>query len=300
MSTIDFESLLGGALVGEREGGGGPSQGAASLADHLKHLSASSIGMLYRCPRQFQHRYLRGEKERPGGNLVIGSIFHSTLEWNYRQKIDSHRDEPIGDAVQYLNDVAVPTVLEESGGVDEVKWDTNFEDARSDSERITSAYYRTVVPRIQPIETEARFSIEIPGVAVPVIGYLDTVEAERVVDTKTGKQASRKVKPSWQLQGRLYSFATQKPTEYHSISRAKTPTIVTGLESADMIVPVPTEGQMGNLAHLVRTAAALIETFLEQFGVDEEWPTWGAIPDWSRNILPCDMCGWKTGCPAWA
>jgi hypothetical protein len=300
MSTIDFERLLGGALVGEREGGDGPSQGGASLADHLQHLSASSIGMLYRCPRQFQHRYLRHEKERPGGNLVIGSFFHKTLEWNYLQKVDSHRDEPLADAVQYLNDVAVPTVLEENGGVDEIVWDTDFEAARSDSERITSAYYRTVVPRIQPVETEARFSIEIPGVSVPVIGYIDTAEAERVIDTKTGKNATRKVKPSWQLQGRLYSFATQKPTEYHSVSRAKTPTIVTGLESSDMIVPVPTEGQMHNIVHLVKTAAALIEIFLTQIGLDEEWPTWGAIPDWSRNILPCDMCGWRAGCPAWA
>ena len=23
------------------------------------------------------------------------------------------------------------------------------------------------------------------------------------------------------------------------------------------------------------------------------------IPDWTRNILPCDRCGWREGCPAW-
>ena len=290
---MDLATFLGEARNGE-------AAAAVSLTDFLRHLSQSSIGMLMRCPRQFQHRYLRGEKEKPGESIVIGSMFHETIEWKYRSKIDSHVDAPLSDAVQYLQDVAVPTVLESEGGADNIAWDSDLDAARSDAERITSAYYQTVVPRIQPVSVEQEFRIEIPGVEVPVIGYLDVQDADRVLDTKTGKQASRKVKPSWHLQGRLYSFAAQKPTEFHSISRAKTPTIVTGLESEAMIVPVPTEGQMQNVIHTVQTAANLIRYFMLTFGPDEEWPTWGAIPDWSRNVLPCDMCGWRPGCPAWA
>ena len=298
--TISFEQLLGGPLVGGGQGDEGPSQGLVSLSDHLRHLSASSIGMLMRCPRQFQHRYLRGEKERPGEAIVLGSMFHETLEWNYVQKIKSHVDQPISDALQYLYDVAVPKVIEENGGADNIQWDDKPEACVSDAERITSAYYRHVVPRIQPTATEQKFTIEVPGVEVPIIGYIDVQEEERTLDTKTGRQASRKVKPSWQLQGRMYAFATQKPTEYHSISRAKTPTIVTAVESADMIVPVPTEQQMGEFTKLVNVAADLLRHFMGTYGVDDEWPTWGAIPDFSRNILPCDFCGWRQGCPAWS
>jgi hypothetical protein len=256
--------------------------------------------MLMRCPRQFQHRYLRGEKERPGESIVLGSMFHETLEWNYLQKIQSHVDQPISDALQYLYDVAVPKVIEENGGADNIEWDDKPEACVSDAERITSAYYRHVVPRIQPTATEQKFEIQVPGVEVPVIGYIDVQEEERTLDTKTGRQASRKVKPSWQLQGRMYAFATGKPTEYHSVSRAKTPTIITAVESADMIVPVPTEQQMTEFTRLVNTAADLMRHFLTTYGVDEEWPTWGAIPDFSRNILPCDFCGWRQGCPAWS
>ena len=294
--SIDIEAFLGlnGIKVGEGR------QGQASLSDFLPHLSASSIGMLYRCPRQFQHRYLRHEKERPGEGLVIGSFFHGGLEMNYGQKIESHTDVPLSDVIQYLGDVVVPDVLEESGGPDNVKWDSSQDEAHKDSERILSAYYRTVVPRVQPIAVESKFQIAFPGVEVPIIGYVDTEEQARVIDTKTGRQASRKLKPSWQLQARLYSFARQKPTEYHSISRAKTPTIVTALESEAMVMPVPSDGQMSELTRLVNTAAELVRHFLSVYGVDEEWPTWGAIPDWSRNVLPCDMCGWRAGCPAWS
>jgi hypothetical protein len=300
---IDIGSLLG---VGGREEDGSPpapptlERTTVLLSDHLKHLSASSIGMLFRCPRQFQRRYLFGEKERPGEALVLGSSLHDTLEWNYRTKIQSHTDQPFADALQYLQDVAFPAAVEENGGADYVRWDTSIDSVRSDSERMTGAYYKTVVPRIQPVSTEQKFEIEVPGVEVPIIGFVDVQETNRVIDTKTGKSATRKVKPSWALQGRTYSFATRKPTEYHSISRAKTPTIVTGLESEDMVVPVPTDAQMQEFQRLVQGAAELLRGFIARYGTEEDWPTWGAVPDFTRNMLPCDFCGWRAGCPAWS
>lgn len=271
------------------------------LGQHLHHLSASSIGMALRCPRQFQRRYLFHEKQRPGESLVIGSFMHETLAWNYEQKIQSHVDQPLADAIQFLQDVAVPKVLEENGGVDEIMWDNDLDLARHDGERITAAYYRHVVPRIQPVGVEERFEIRVEGVEVPVIGFVDTRDPDRIYDVKSGKQASRKVKPSWELQGRLYAQARMMPVEYHSVSRAKTPTIVTALESADMTVHPPTETQARNMAFTIKSAAEYIEYLLAKHGATEEdWPTLGSIPDFSRTILPCTYCGWKDGCPAWA
>jgi PD-(D/E)XK nuclease superfamily len=283
------------------------------LAQHVHHLSASSLGMVLRCPRQFYRRYILGEKQRPGESIVIGSFFHETLDWNYKQKVESHTDYALSDAVQYLQDEAVPKVIEEEGGVDNILWDSDLDTARSDAERITSAYYRHVVPRIQPVGTEERFEIRVPGVEVPIIGYVDVKSGtevemdttsvwvpDRILDTKTGKQATRTVKPSWQLQGRLYAQAQNLPVEYHSISRAKTPTIVTALESEGMVVPVPSEAQIRNMNHTIKVAADYIEYLLATFGVDEEWPALGAVPDFTRNMLPCNFCGWREGCPAWA
>ena len=267
---------------------------------HLHHLSASSLGMVLRCPRQFYRRYILGEKQRPGESIVIGSFFHETLDWNYQQKIASHADNPLSDAVQYLQDEAVPKVIEEEGGVENILWDNDLDYARSDAERIMSAYYRNVVPRIQPVATEERFEMFFPGVEVPIIGYVDVRDETRILDTKTGKQATRKVKPSWQLQGRLYAQARGMPVEYHSVSRAKTPTIVTAMESADMVVPVPTPAQAENMARTVKAATDYIEYLLGAYGVDQEWPALGAVPDFTRNMLPCDFCGWREGCPAWA
>lgn len=267
--------------------------------EQVRHLSQSSIGMLFRCARQFERRYLHHEKERPGESLVIGSIFHESLDYNYAQKIQSHADLPLSEIVTFLNDAAYPKVIEEEGGVDNIRWDTKPDVARADAERITAAYAQAVMPRVQPIGREFKFDIDVPGVPVPIIGYIDVWEEGRNLDTKTGKQAATKVKPSWQLQGRLYSWATHRPTEYHSISRAKQPRIVTALESEGMVVPVPTPAQVGQMNHLFNLAAAMISFYYDQFGA-EGWPANGAVPDFTRNMLPCSFCGWVKGCPAWA
>jgi len=308
MSTL--EQFLGPEPVAQAP----PPQHTTLLPQYLRHLSASSLGMVLRCPRQFQRRYMFHEKQRPGESIVIGSFFHETLDWNYQTKILSFVDQPLSDAVQYLQDEAVPKVLEEEGGVENVLWDTDLDTARSDAERLMSAYYKTVVPRIQPMGTEERFEIRVPGVEVPVMGYIDLLAAtevemdtqnvwipSRVIDTKSGKQATRKVKPSWQLQGRLYAQALNLPVEYHSVSRAKTPTIVTALESSDMVVPVPSEAEIANMNHTIKAAADYIDHLLRTYGATEnEWPALGAVPDFTRNMLPCDFCGWRKGCPAWA
>lgn len=266
----------------------------------VHHLSASSIGMLFRCPRQFQRRYLFGEKERPGEAIVVGSFFHETLDFNYQQKIASHQDLPLSQMIEYLHDAAIPKVLEEEGGVDTIRWDTTPAVAQSDAERITSAYAHVVMPRIQPVGTEFKFEIDVPESPVPVIGYVDVWDAERTIDTKTGKQAASKIKPSWQLQGRLYALATGRPTEYHAISRAKTPKIVTALESEEMVVPVPDGKQAEHMASLFTLASAQISYFLTEYGYERDWPATGAVPDFTRNMLPCDYCGWRAGCPAWS
>lgn len=272
----------------------------------FRHLSPSSLGMLRRCPRQFQQRYIRGKKEAPGESLVIGSFFHETMEWNYRQKIESHEDRPLSEVVEYLGDAAVPKVLDEAGGADEIRWDVGgdtalaVDRARSDAERITSAYHASVLPRIQPTAVEQRFEWKPEGVPVKIIGYLDVITDDvRTVDTKTGKAVSKKIKPSWQLQGLTYANATSIPVEFHSISRAKTPSICTPLESDEMVIN-PQPQQAANLVRMIAMMADQIEYYMNRYGPDEEWPTLGRLADWSQNLLPCNMCAWKKDCPAWA
>jgi hypothetical protein len=269
------------------------------LDGRVKHLSASSLSMWRRCPRQWMQRYLLHRKEPPGEGLVIGSFFHETLNFNYGQKIVSHEDRPLSELVEYLEDAAIPKVMDESGGEGEVSWDngSGLETARNDSRRIVGAYHHAVLPRMQPVAVEQRMEWHM-GAPVPVIGYLDTILADRVVDTKTGKQSVSKLKPGWRLQADLYSSYLGKPIEYQSISRAKTPKITTGLESEDLVV-TPSHGEAANLVKVLLQICTQIEWMYERYGLEDIWPTWGRWSDWSQSISPCNYCGYRRDCPAW-
>jgi hypothetical protein len=105
------------------------------------------------------------------------------------------------------------------------------------------------------------------------------------------------MKPSWLHQSDINCMATNLPVEYHSISRAKTPKITTGLESSDLIVqpnPVRTE----NIINTASQIAEMIKWMYGTYGPDETWPTLGRFADFSMSFSPCNMCGWRQVCPA--
>jgi hypothetical protein len=313
MSGVSIDQFLGGAvpLVGDP---GGTAQELLLWPERIKHLSATSIGMFRRCPEQFRHRYILGEKERPGESLVIGSAFHEGLEFNYLQKMTSFVDRPTPEVVEYLQDVGVPKVIEEHGGADEIAWDKDpvkgVETLRRDSERILIRYHEHVVPRVQPIGLEEEMFIRHASLPVPIIGYIDVRAgseiqmdtesvwmADRVIDTKTGKQSVSKLKPSWQLQATLYGAMTGLPVEYHSISRAATPKITTALESSEMVF-TPSKVKTDNVVKTASTVASMIAWLYTTLGPDETWPTMGRFADWSMSFSPCNNCGWRKVCPA--
>ena len=138
--------------------------------------------------------------------------------------------------------------------------------ARSDAQRMTGAYHTVVLPRIQPVAVEQRIEWQPRGFPLPVIGYLDTItDDHRILDTKTGKQVTRRLKPSWNLQGLVYSNARQMPVEFHSVSRAKTPAICTPLESEEMVIE-PNRQQADNLIRLMRLLLDQIEWYMNRYG----------------------------------
>ena len=263
------------------------------------HFSATSLRMLSRCPEQFRNRYVLHRKERPGSALVIGSAFHDTLRFNYAQKIQTHIDLRYSDVVEYLQDAVWPECIEKDGGVEEIRWDDGQtpDDARHDAERITGAYYKSVVPRIQPIRAEQRFSVRVPNVRIPLIGYIDQETETEIIDTKTGKQVQRKVDAAWRFQGSIYQLAIPKPVHFHSVSRAKTPSISTPLDSEEMALEL-NRRKLEETHRVVQDFAAQVEFFMDRYGPDNPWPTTGLFQS-LRGGDACNFCGYRSHCVAW-
>jgi hypothetical protein len=267
---------------------------------YITHFSASSLRMLKICPEQWRQRYILGRKERPKEALTIGSAVHSAMAHTHTQKITTYEDLPVGEVIEYFHDLAWPRAVENDGGEEEIRWDDGHKpnDGRRDGERVTRAYHTVVSPRVQPIRVEQKFEFVVPGVPVPFMGYIDVEEEHNTDDLKTGKAVQRKPDANWRTQGTIYAAWTGKPTHFHSVSRAQTPSIATPKESPEMIVQ-PNEMQLKYVEKVLRDFAAQVEWYFARFGPDEPWPTTGVVMD-LRGGPACDYCGFRKWCVAWA
>lgn len=250
------------------------------------HLSASQLAMAQRCPEQWRRRYLLGLKERPAAALVWGRADHEAHAVNFTQKIDSHRDLPVSDVRD-----AFAEAFDHAAAETDVDWgDDRPGDLKDQGAELVSVYHRTVSPGVQPTAVEHKFELHIPGVPVPVIGYVDVIEDWRAIERKTAKRKETVVKPRWRLQGLLYQLSERKPIEWHVSVKTKTPAVYTPdtepglrLESAGL----------ETTRRMVATRAAQLVSLYERFGPDEPWPD-ALSDDWA-----CSYCAWRPVCAWW-
>lgn len=285
---------------------------ASELALPLDHLSATSIGMLMRCPEQFRRRYVLDEKERPGAALVVGKGFHFAQETNFRQKIESKKDLPESDVVAAFH-AGWDEEVSRYGGVDEIQWDNQMkpDTLRARGVELVRGYHAAVSPKVDPLDVESEFSLRLPGVPVPFVGYIDLIGdvwptpqelagtkdgivipdlvVKTVVDYKTANKAQRSLKPEWLLQARLYQLQTGLPVEYHVAVKTKEPQIVTPTDAPDLRIQ-PSDSGMSITTSLLQRLTRQLAWMFAEFGPDQSWP--GAI----THPWACGFCGYRPTC----
>lgn len=259
----------------------------------IQHWSATSLNMIARCPRQWQARYIWGRKEAPGAARVQGRAQHDTQEYNFARKIETGADLPTEGLIELFHDVSWPKALEEVGGPGEVQWDDGPEEQRALGALMVKAYRENVSPRVEPEAVEQKISVDVHGLPVPVIGYVDVVQkgGRPIIDLKTSKSKRTTLKPEWRLQGRIYQLAYGVPVDWHVVTKAKTPTTWTGLDEPGLLQVVEHAEETRNM---VRTLSSLANHYMTVYGIDQDWPQTGVLHDWA-----CGWCAYKSDCPAW-
>jgi len=264
----------------------------------IEHWSASSLDMLNRCPYQWQQRYLRGRKERPGEAQTTGSTVHAGVEHNFKQKVESHEDLPTAELLDWFDDEGFKAVVErEQEAKGEVVWDPDGgpEKAQARGRAMLGAYHTAVAPRVQPLAVEGEFLIPMFELPIPMKGYIDIERESSIIDLKTSKQKRSTPKETWWIQAAVYGEAKAKPVEFHSVSMTKTGKldVLTLLEAEGLYVNF-SAGERETMALNLRVLSALACFYMDMFGPDEDWPARGRLHTWA-----CDYCGFREGCPAW-
>jgi hypothetical protein len=254
------------------------------------YFSATQLGTFMRCPETYRRRYVLGEKERPGQALLWGSVDHKGAEHNLRQKIESERDLPESDVLDFF-DHAWREKLDEEGGEGEIVWDDKPGAVKTTAAKLVGLRHREVMPLIQPLKVEAEFMLDLPGVRLPIKGFIDAELDSHVVDWKTTKRAEAlSRKPDWRLQMLLYAVQTGKPVHVVQSVKTQTPKVDTSKAS----VSAPTKHGAEVVARIVKNAIDQIDYFLATFGTHQPWPT--QTPGYGHA---CSWCGYRPTCFYW-
>lgn len=154
---------------------------------NLEHLSASSINSFLRCPAVWYFRYIEGLKQPPTAPMTLGKSVDKSLDTNYKHKIQTKTDLNVAEVLDVF-----------STTFDESKEETDFQDdkpgdVKDTGVRIITKYHTEVSPKLQPLESQRKISIDLPESPLPIIGYIDLIDDKLLVrDNKVKAYAPSK------------------------------------------------------------------------------------------------------------
>lgn len=169
-----------------------------------KRLSYSQIAMFLRCPRQYWYRYIQGIKTPASGEMVQSRVWHKTLEINYRQKIDSKVDLPLGEMLENFSNI-----FDESIKYEEIIFEKSSPVFLKDQGlQIVEMHHTHIAPNVHPMLVEKFFTVSL-GEDFPyeLTGVWDLVEEGGIiVDNKAQGRAKSQNDLDKDLQMTVYSL----------------------------------------------------------------------------------------------
>jgi hypothetical protein len=259
------------------------------MPQELDHLSHSSISTYLMCPRSWRFKYVDHIETPRAAALVFGSAMHDAIE------------AYIAEPSHSLGSLAIqwPTAWQKNVETQErIDWDDDERETlyklgeKMLSEPSIAETLSEIRPLIEPDQTwiEARVKMCVPGVPLPIIGYIDCITQDGVpCDFKTAgrawsaDQAAGEMQPLFYLAALNQAEFYRKPgrpvhafRHYVLLKNAKSP-------RCDVFETTRTVGEVFWLFGLVRDVWCGIEA-----GVYPPNPeTWKCSPKWCEFWSIC-------------
>lgn len=165
----------------------------------LDHLSYSSIAAWLSCGRNWAFKYVEKIPTKPNSNLVFGSAFHGTIEAfianDHQGDIVSIWREKWGEQLEKEKVVDFEGASPETFQNDGIRMFSNA-DIQAGILSIQATAREDKTPAI-----ETKVELRVPGVPIPIIGYVDVITPDGPGDFKTAArswtadQAAKEIQP---------------------------------------------------------------------------------------------------------
>lgn len=252
----------------------------------LERLSATSMALSIQCPEQFRQKYIVRERE----DVMFGARFMGIVDHKVNEEIVRRAGQSDLDIGAVYREVWNEQIDKEG----EPDW-RDDDPVKMIKTGIKMAETYHAVAQVKPIAVEQRFEAKVPGVPVPIVGFIDVLESDRIRERKTTSQKTTKPKPKWRFQGLIYQYAAELPVQWDVVTRQVTPQVFMADAWPDLFMKMRDREVT---IQLIADAARRINDLYCQYGPDNTWPMTGMFGDWL-----CDYCliGPKYGgsCPAW-
>lgn len=153
----------------------------------VKTISASQMNTYITCPYQWYLNYILKLVQLPNPAFIIGTAYHKCLERFHNGDSD----------VEILADLKKDLMSDKP---------TNEEIERFGLVRKMYAKYKLNPLKGKVVETEFKFSIKIPGIDVPLYGFVDRVDEDKIGEYKTSS-FDYKEEDIKTIQSKTYSYA---------------------------------------------------------------------------------------------
>lgn len=177
----------------------------------VDRLSYSSVSTYLLCPKSWEFRYVIKPRMPVAVALPFGTAIHKAIQTYIAARAEGHDVKPL----ERLWFDCWQDALNEPRNKDNVKWDRTFKHYSDLGVAMLSApdviaAVEDMEPMIalMPAETaiiEKRVEFQVPGVSVPIVGYIDLIEKDGVpVDIKTASRKWGKNKEHTEMQVDFY------------------------------------------------------------------------------------------------
>lgn len=188
----------------------------------VERLSYSSINTYLLCHKSWEFRYILKPRVPVAVALPFGTAIHKAVQTYIAARAEGHEVKPLVD----LWPDCWQGALNEKRNRDNIKWDRPF-DYYNDlgASMLSAPDVVAAIEGIEPMVTlapeesaiiEKRIEFHVPGVPVPVVGYIDMLAKDSVpVDFKTASRKWSKGKEHTEMQVDFYLLGLNQ--EFYSV-----------------------------------------------------------------------------------